>query len=180
MLTTTLNDIRAKSPCEDGWQKLLKHIGKTKADDEPIGFDAILESNGLDDALWCIRALPESMDNDCRLLACDFAEPALKYITNGDERPAKAIWTARQFAIGEATQEELAAVRDAAWAAGAAGAARDAAEAAARAAAWAAGAAWAAARAAARAAEAAGAAGAAGAAAWDAQETIFKTWIEKF
>ena len=117
MLTTTLNDIRKHSPCRDGREKLLAHLGKTKADDEVLGFDVILKSNGLEDALWCLRALPESMDNECRLLACNFAEPALKYITNGDERSAAAIWTSRQFARGEATQEELTAARNAARAA---------------------------------------------------------------
>lgn len=29
--TTTLNRIRAASPCYYGWQKLLKYLGKTKA-----------------------------------------------------------------------------------------------------------------------------------------------------
>jgi len=29
--TTTLERIRAASPCEDGWRKLLAHLGKTKA-----------------------------------------------------------------------------------------------------------------------------------------------------
>ena len=177
MLTTTLKDIRAQSPCPDGWEELLKHLGKTgaeaKTDETPLGFDVILESNGLDDALWCLRALPESMDNECRLLACDFAEPALKYITTGDDRPAKAIAMARRFAMGHATKEELAAAGAAAWeavraAAEAATAAAWAAGAAARAAAWAA--AWA----------AGDAAGAAGDAAWAAQAEIFKAWIAKF
>lgn len=35
MITTTLNRIRAHSPCEDGWTKLLKHLGKSQADDGP-------------------------------------------------------------------------------------------------------------------------------------------------
>lgn len=34
-LTTTLNAIRSASPCHDGWTKLLKHLGKTAADDAP-------------------------------------------------------------------------------------------------------------------------------------------------
>ncbi len=51
MITTTLNRIRAHGPCAGGWAKLLKHLGKTQADDEPLPFATILESNGLDDAL---------------------------------------------------------------------------------------------------------------------------------
>ena len=55
MITTTLNKIREHSPCADGWSKLLKHLNKTEADDEPLPFAVILESNGLDDALWAMR-----------------------------------------------------------------------------------------------------------------------------
>ncbi len=36
MIYTTLNKIRAHSPCADGWAKLLRHLGKTQADDEPV------------------------------------------------------------------------------------------------------------------------------------------------
>jgi len=52
---TTLSEIRAQRPCEDGWRKLLDHLGKTGADDEPLHLMTVLESNGLDDALWCLR-----------------------------------------------------------------------------------------------------------------------------
>ena len=170
-ITTTLKAIRRHSPCEDGWERLLKHLGKTKADDEPLKFSTILESNGLDDALWCLRSLPEEHHPRIRHLAADYAERVLHIYEDkypSDNRPRKAIEAARKFADGEISQEELdAAVRDAAgaayWAAGAAvrdaaGAARDAARAA-----------WHAARAAWHAAGAAGAAyWAAGAAYWAA------------
>lgn len=76
MYTTTLNAIRAYHPCSDGWQKLLRYLGKTKADDETLPILTILESNGLDDALWALQALPPEHDNAVRLLACDFAERA--------------------------------------------------------------------------------------------------------
>jgi len=86
-----------------------------------------------------------------------------------DNRPRKAIEIARRFANGEATKNELAAARAAAWAAAGAAAwaaARAAAWDAAEAAAWAA--AWDAAGAAAWAAAGAAAWAAAGAAAWNA------------
>ena len=58
--TTTLSRIRDAKPCEDGWAKLLKHLGKTKADDEPLELLTVLESNGLDDALWVLSyAMPD-------------------------------------------------------------------------------------------------------------------------
>lgn len=43
MTHITLNAIRAHGPCQDGWEKLLKHLGKTKADDEPLAMTTILE-----------------------------------------------------------------------------------------------------------------------------------------
>jgi hypothetical protein len=57
---TTLNKIRSFNPCASGWEKLLRSLGKTQADDEPLAFSRILESNGLDDALWCLRTIVES------------------------------------------------------------------------------------------------------------------------
>jgi hypothetical protein len=35
MICTTLKAIKEHSPCSEGWKKLLKHLGKTKCDEEP-------------------------------------------------------------------------------------------------------------------------------------------------
>ena len=136
MLTTTLNKIREHSPCSDGWQKLLVHLGKTSADDEPLPFRVILESNGFDDALWAMRSAPE-YDREWRLFAVWCARQVQHLMK--DERSIVALNVAARFANGEATHDELLAAGAAAGdAAGAAAwaAARDAAWAAARAAAW--------------------------------------------
>ena len=146
MLTTTLNRIREHNPCADGWEKLLKHLGKTKADDEPLPFSVILDSNGLDDALWCCRTAPE-YDKQWRMFAVWCARQVQHLMT--DTRSLNALVVAEKYASGQATGEELAAARAAAWAA-----ARDAA--------------WAAARAAARAAAWDTASDAASDVAWDA------------
>ena len=59
--TTTLAAIRAASPCEPGWKKLLAALGKTKADSEPLDLLTVLNSNGLDDALWVMSfAMPDA------------------------------------------------------------------------------------------------------------------------
>jgi hypothetical protein len=71
-MKTTLNKIRQHKPCKKGWETLLASLGKTKADDEPLDLLNILESNGLDDALWCLRTV-EGQDQKIRKLACDFA-----------------------------------------------------------------------------------------------------------
>ncbi len=132
---TTLNKIRACHPCDSGWRKLLKHLGKTQADDEPVPFLVILESNGLDDALWCLRSTPE-YDRDSRLFAVWCARQVQHLMK--DPRSIAALDVAERFANGQATAEELDAARAAAW-----DAAGNAAESAAGVAAWAA--AWAAA-----------------------------------
>lgn len=67
-ITTTLNRIRAHDPCKDGWEKLLKYLGKTRSDDEPLPFSVILKSNGIGDALWCCRAEPQH-EKEWRLFA---------------------------------------------------------------------------------------------------------------
>ena len=171
MLCTTLNKIRAHNPCEDGWKKLLAHLGKTKADDEHLPFTVIFDSNGIDDALWCCRSALE-YDKQWRLFAVWCARQVQHLMT--DKRSLDALDVAERYADGKATDEELAAARAAAWAAARAAAeAAEAARAAARAAAWAAAAraaAWAAARDAARAAAAWAAARAAARAAAEAAE----------
>lgn len=113
MITTTLNRIREHSPCIAGWQKLLKHLGKTQADDEPLPFSVILDSNGLDDALWCCRVEPQHA-SVWRHFAVDCAESVKHLMT--DERSLKALEVARRHANGEATNEELDAAMAAAWA----------------------------------------------------------------
>ena len=134
MKHTTLNKIREHEPCTGGWQKLLTHLGKTKADDEPLAFTTILDSNGLDDALWCMRSAPE-YDKDWRLFAVWCARQVQHLMT--DQRSLSALDVAERHAHGSATDDELAAAGDAAWAA-AWDAAGDAAWAAAWDAAWAA------------------------------------------
>ena len=133
-MKTTLNKIREHGPCTDGWSKLLKNLGKTKADDEPINITTILESNGLDDALWCLRAV-EGHEREMRLFAVECARAVQHLMT--DKRSLDALDVSERFANGLATQNELDAARAAAGAA--AGAATKAAtKAATRAATWAA------------------------------------------
>ena len=158
---TTLNQIESHNPCTRGWRTLLKALGKTKADDDPVSMAFILQSNGLDDALWALRCL-EGADREIRLFTVDCARQVQHLMT--DPRSLAALDVAERFANGLATSEELDAA-DAAWDAAwdaARAAARDAADAA-----W--GAAWGAAWDAGAAREAAwGAARDAADTAWDA------------
>ena len=111
-MKTTLNKIRSHSPCASGWTKLLKNLGKTRADDDPLAITTILDSNGLDDALWCLRAV-DGHQSEMRLYAVDCARSVQHLMT--DPRSLAAIDAAERHAYGLATDAELSAARDAAW-----------------------------------------------------------------
>ena len=127
-MNTTLNKIRSHDPCTEGWAKLLQTLGKTKPDNEPLSLITIIDSNGIADALWCLRSVDEH-NREIRLFAVWCARQVQHLMT--DKRSVDALDVAERFANGKATEKELAAAWDAAWAAASA-----AASAAARAAAW--------------------------------------------
>ena len=55
-LTTTLAEIRSHGPCDGGFAKIRKHLGVSASDakthSEPFPVSLLLETNGLDDAIW--------------------------------------------------------------------------------------------------------------------------------
>lgn len=133
ILYTTLTEIKKHNPCSDGYKRLLKYIGTDYPIDQPIDILTILQSNGLDDTTWVLRAAMPEADRDriSRLFACDCAEavrPLYEEKYPNDNRPRKAIEVARRYALGQATKDELKEASDAAAAAvGSADAAADAA-----------------------------------------------------
>lgn len=138
-LTTTLQRLHDAHACQPRYKVLCMALGKDYPKDKPINILSILESNGLNDALWALQATEQNCDKPARLMAADFAEQVLpiwqKY--SQDKRPELAIRATRDFAHGRITAQERAAADAAAWAAADAAsgaAARDAA----RAASWAA------------------------------------------
>ena len=113
-LTTTLNKIRACSPCASGWQTLLKHVGKDFDPDAEINLLTILESNGVADALWTLRATDQDSKRVASQLAIEFAATTLPIFEKrrpNDERPRKAIQAARDYLDGKISLEELRSCR---------------------------------------------------------------------
>lgn len=102
MFYTTLNEIREYGPSTQDWQRLLKYLGKMKADDEPLSFKTILDSNGLDTAIWALRTIKAP---EVRLFAvrCIRQVPSLLF----NELSLNALDIAEAYAIGEVTDEEL-------------------------------------------------------------------------
>jgi hypothetical protein len=117
-MRTTLNKLRKHRPCHDGWEKLLRGLGKTAADDEPLWIDQVLDHNGLDDALWCLRSV-EGCDREIRLYAVWCARRVQHHMT--DYLSIAALDFAERCARGEASnarmRAEMEAAQDAAaWA----------------------------------------------------------------
>jgi hypothetical protein len=113
---TTLNRIKVFDPCKDGWKKLLASLGKTKADDESLPLLYILDSNGIDDALWAFRAIDRAPWK--LLYVADCAEHVLHIYEKtypSDTRVRDCIEVTRRFAHGDATREDLDAAARAAY-----------------------------------------------------------------
>ena len=124
MMQTTLRKIRAADPCgmrlkngqRVGYLKLRHHLGKGYGDDDtPIDITTIIDSNGVDYALWCLRAV-DGHAREMRLYAvwCARRVPSLK------EAPScvTALDGAERKANGAASDDERAAARagaEAAW-----------------------------------------------------------------
>lgn len=114
-MITTLNQIRACSPCADGWRKLRAHLGAAAArPGAPLSLAVVIDSNGLDDALWCLQAI-KGRDKEIRLFGVWCARQVQHLMT--DPRSFTALDVAARFANGDATEAERAAACAAAGAA---------------------------------------------------------------
>ena len=118
----TLKQLRESGACFDGYNKLVASISgeplvkakryATYDQDEPIEIIQILDSNGLDDALWSLRCV-SGEDKAIRLFAVWCARQVQHLMK--DKRSVAALDVAENFANGLASSEELMAARDAAW-----------------------------------------------------------------
>ena len=107
MIYTTLNTLRAWSPCADGWQRLLTNLGKTEPDNEPLPLVRILELNGLADAIWALRTL--ACEREPRLFAVACARQVQHLMT--DPRSVAALDVAERFANDQASLDEIRTAR---------------------------------------------------------------------
>jgi hypothetical protein len=119
-ITFTLKGIRQHRPCGlkrgsgEGYDLLRKNLGKGYGDKTPITIAQIHDSNGYDDARWCLCASGEKFHSLWRHFKVDCAKQVEHLIE--DESSKKALVVARDFADSDASDEDLGAVWDAAWA----------------------------------------------------------------
>jgi len=123
IVTTTLKALRKNNACYEGYNKVVRVLqGQpfTKEDrrrvsyicfshNEAVSLAFILDSNGLDDALWALRACeqtPEFVRRE-RLFAVWCARQVQHLMT--DPRSVAALDVAERHANGAATDEELKA-----------------------------------------------------------------------
>lgn len=111
-ICVTLNAIHVHNLPAGGGAKLLAYLGKTSPDDEPLPLVAILNSNGLEDALWALRVVK---GEDARILR--FAVWCARQVQHlmRDSRSVDALDVAERYADGMATDAELQAANLAAW-----------------------------------------------------------------
>ena len=121
-LQVTLKELRGDGVCIRGYNKLICALTGKEFDldrksyihcrrNKPIGIEFILDSNGFDDAMWALKAIPD-IDRDCRHFAVWCARQVQHLMI--DKRSTAALDVAERHADGLATDEELSAAWDAA------------------------------------------------------------------
>ena len=133
MFYTTLKLLRANSACHSGMITLIASLPDGFKETKSISLVHILESNGLEHALWALRATTKDSRITAARMAIEFARHSLINFEKQfpeDKRPRTALEVAADFLHGKATLKdveeaaeaaeeaaEAAAARPAAWAA---------------------------------------------------------------
>ena len=121
MLYTTLRLLREQDACSSGLSTLIaslpaKHSDADRAESEEISLAHILESNGLEHAIWALRATTVDARKIAARMAIDFAYQVLDNFERqfpADRRPRTALETATAFLDKKITPADLAAARSA-------------------------------------------------------------------
>lgn len=111
-ICVTLNAINVGQMPAGGGARLLAYLGKTAPDDEPLPLVTILDSNGLEDAMWALRTVTGE-DARIRRYAVWCARQVQHLMA--DSRSVNVLDVAERYADGMATDNELQAASIAAW-----------------------------------------------------------------
>ena len=105
-MDTTLNEIKKHKPCRHELKTLQASLD-SYPHDQRIRLDHIIKSNGVEFAIWCLRAV-EGFAKEKRLLAVDFARQLEDLMPNTSKI---LVDVSERFAKGLASAEELAYAR---------------------------------------------------------------------
>ncbi len=111
-ITTTLNAVRPYLKAH--WKQLLKHLGKTKTDDEPLRFSTIAEAVGVHTAYRCLDSLSQEHNPLIWKLKDDATDRVLHIFEKkfpGDTRFKEAVQATRDYADGKITKKQFDGVQ---------------------------------------------------------------------
>ena len=100
-MKTTIEEIMKYNPCQSGIDDFVKKYGRNSGD---VSFREILESNGIQDAIWCLRVFP---DYDLNVLKFKYlcARRVEHLDTSGTAK--KCLNVLEMYLDGEVSKEEL-------------------------------------------------------------------------
>jgi hypothetical protein len=122
-IVTTLNALTKSNPSPASLQQLLKYLGKTVPDDLPLPLSAVLASNGLAAAMWCLqhysendtvyageRVPREAIHREMRKFSAACCRQLLGTVPGADKALRPAIWAVEAYADGHIDADALDAV----------------------------------------------------------------------
>jgi hypothetical protein len=117
-VTITRRQAHDAHACVEDTRRVLDHIrardGRIPRKDQRISLQDVADVLGVDGVVWCLWAVG-GHDDSLRRFACVCARRALRRAGACDARSWRAVRVAQWHAHGWATEEEMAAARDAAW-----------------------------------------------------------------
>ena len=117
MLYTNLKLLRHQSACSNGISTLIASLPSNHSKEKLISLSHILKSNGLEHAIWAMRATTTDSRKIAAFMAIDFARQTLSNFEKEfpeDKRPRIALEMATAFLHGKLTLKEI---KSAAWSA---------------------------------------------------------------
>ena len=114
MIYTTLELCKEKSACASGYKILKKSLGKDHKNTDLIPLTHVIESNGLADALWALRATTEPQRDFITDFSVWCAEQVLDIYENkypDDRRARDYLEGVRSYQLSEITKEDLIILR---------------------------------------------------------------------
>ena len=117
MIFTTLKKLEENNACRDRYNFLVAALGEDYGAETPIPVSQILKTNGLNDAIWALRAADGGKEIAVKFaIACaERVLPIFEERFPDDDRPRKAIQTAKKGTAraADAADAATAAAQDA-------------------------------------------------------------------